>query len=374
MANKLNGFLDNFLSGLLNPGGSLKDFQHASRLFVNEAFRLAPKTKFLYFVNFNLTPDALQLFPILDQRHRAEINMLVKRVDLPGYKASVETKNQYNRKKNIQTRVDYDPISISMHDDNVGLTTALLEAYYKYYFRDGNLSNTTNSYNSRSTYNGGEGRSFRYGLDNGKINPFFRDIKLYQFSRQEFTEYVLVNPIVDSWNHDTMDSYEAAGISENRLAVMYESVLYSKGQVGEDVPASFATRHYDNTPSPLQTEGGGTQSIFGAGGLLDGATSTIRDITNGEADLGNLISLANTVRNAGDLSLDTLRQEGLTILGNVARNIDRQNVGGVPSIAFPKNSGTGGSLNVTEASASNTRDNVTLRADKIEQARQANGL
>ena len=51
MANKLNGFLDNFFNGVLNPKGSMGDFQHASRLYVDNAFRLAPKSKFLYFVN-----------------------------------------------------------------------------------------------------------------------------------------------------------------------------------------------------------------------------------------------------------------------------------------------------------------------------------
>ena len=47
MANILNGFLNNVLQGALNPGGNLKDYQHASRLFVDDGFRLAPKTKFI---------------------------------------------------------------------------------------------------------------------------------------------------------------------------------------------------------------------------------------------------------------------------------------------------------------------------------------
>ena len=49
MANKLNGFLDNFFNASLNPKGNVGDFAHASRLYVDSAFRLAPKVKFLYF-------------------------------------------------------------------------------------------------------------------------------------------------------------------------------------------------------------------------------------------------------------------------------------------------------------------------------------
>ena len=104
MANKFTSFLDNFFGGVTNPKGTVGDFQHAQRLYIDNAMRLAPKTKFLSFVNFNMSQPALASVPKLDQRHKAELNMLVKRFDLPQYTASVDTKNQYNRKKNIQTR------------------------------------------------------------------------------------------------------------------------------------------------------------------------------------------------------------------------------------------------------------------------------
>ena len=47
MAN-FNGFLDNLAQGALNPKGNLADFRHASRTFVDDSFRLAPKAKFLF--------------------------------------------------------------------------------------------------------------------------------------------------------------------------------------------------------------------------------------------------------------------------------------------------------------------------------------
>ena len=78
MANILNGFLNNVLQGATNPGGNLKDYQHAARLFTDDAFRLAPKTKFLHHVVFELSASAQKVVPQLDQRHKNEINMLVK--------------------------------------------------------------------------------------------------------------------------------------------------------------------------------------------------------------------------------------------------------------------------------------------------------
>src|SRR6056300_2022860 len=168
MANILNGFLNNVLQGATNPGGNLKDYQHAARLFTDDGMRLAPKTKFLYHVVFELSASAQKVIPQLDQRHKQEINMLVKSADLPKFSIQTATKNMYNRKKNLQTSIEYDPVNITFHDDNMGLTTTLMEAYYRYYYRDGNYRSEGISppYNPRNTYQGKELQNYRYGLDN----------------------------------------------------------------------------------------------------------------------------------------------------------------------------------------------------------------
>lgn len=378
MANKLNGFLDNFFNGVLNPKGSMGDFQHASRLYVDNAFRLAPKSKFLYFVNFNFYKDdkhdVLAGFPKIQNRHRAEMNMLVKNVDLPQYRSSVEVKNAYNRKKNVQTRIDYTPVSMTMHDDNQGLTTMLMEAYYKYYYRDSNITDITASYDPRSNYKDENGRSYRFGLDNDKMVPFFRSIKLYQFSRHEYTEYTLVNPIIESWGHDTMDQTDGSGIAENKMTINYEAVLYSRGAVGEDSPATFATDHYDKTPSPLSVAGGGVSNLFGGGGILDGASSVLGDITGGTFGLGTLLTAANTVKNAKNLSKDSLKAEGLSILTGAIVNVGKKGVGGLPGILVPKTNGTGGSNDGTTATSNSATNNSSSSAAKVAAAQAANNL
>ena len=58
MASFLNGFLDNVVSGALNPKGNLADYQHAARLYVDDNHRLTPKVKFLYHVTFNINSSA----------------------------------------------------------------------------------------------------------------------------------------------------------------------------------------------------------------------------------------------------------------------------------------------------------------------------
>ena len=147
--------------------------------------RLAPKTKFLYHVVFELSDNAQKMVPQLDQRHKQEINMLVKQADLPKFSVQTSTKNMYNRKKNMQTSIEYDPVNITFHDDNMGLTTTLMEAYYRYYFRDGNYNSlgAAAPYAPRNTYQGPQTQNFRYGLDNDHKTPFFNKITIYQMAK-----------------------------------------------------------------------------------------------------------------------------------------------------------------------------------------------
>jgi len=360
MANILNGFLDNFKSGVTNPKGNLGDAKHAARLYVDNAFSLAPKNKFLFFVNFTLSKEAQDSVPILRQKHMAELNMLAKTIDLPQFSANVDTKNQYNRKKIIQTSIDYTPVNIVMHDDNLGLTTLLLEAYYKYYFRDSGIINPEDAYDARNTYQG-TSKSHRYGLDNNRTRPFFDNIKLYQLSRQQFTEFTLINPMVERWGHDSMDQSDSTGITENTLILNYEAVLYNRGIIGEDLPATFATTHYDKTPSPLSIEGGGVSNLLGPGGVLDGSGPVLGDLASGKANLGTLISGANTIKNAKGLSKQSLIGEGVSVFDRAVTNAGKQTVGGIPGTHFPKDarSTSTGNTGPESSSANSSNSQVT---------------
>ena len=102
MASFLNGFLDNVVSGALNPGGNLADYQHAARMFVDDSHRLSPKVKFLYHVSFTINPSAAAVIPQLTQKHSNEIGMLVKSAQLPAFSIQTDVKHQYNRKKVVQ--------------------------------------------------------------------------------------------------------------------------------------------------------------------------------------------------------------------------------------------------------------------------------
>jgi len=54
MADKFTRFLGEVLGGALAPKGNMANWQHATRLFVDNNYAFAPRTKFMYYVYFEL--------------------------------------------------------------------------------------------------------------------------------------------------------------------------------------------------------------------------------------------------------------------------------------------------------------------------------
>ena len=87
----INNFLKGFQDGL--PG--MKDYQHASRLYLDDNFRLMPKQKFLFYVKFDTDETLFQ--GGFNSNERYQLGYLVKTCDLPKYNMSMEEKIQYNK-------------------------------------------------------------------------------------------------------------------------------------------------------------------------------------------------------------------------------------------------------------------------------------
>jgi len=361
MANIFNGFLDNLVNGALSPKGDMADYSHAARLFTDDNFRLAPKQKFLYHVTLNLNDNVVnKVLPGWVGRHTNEVNMLVKSVTMPSYDITTETKNKYNRKKNVQTRIDYSPVNIVFHDDNNSITTQLWTAYYNYMFRDGTYGSrdgagapnqSARPYDRFNAYKGSTQNGDRFGLDNNQYEPFFTSIQISQLARHQYLTLTLVNPIIEKWSHDTLDNSASAEPVQNTMTVAYESVFYADGAIVEgSTPKGFATEHYDSTPSPIAAGSGG--SLFGSSGVLAGGVSVLGDLAGGKADLGTLLTAARTVKNAKKLTKEGLRNEAYQVAGQTIRTATGTNVSGLANTSFPKSGGKG--TQTTEAKAITT--------------------
>lgn len=274
-----------------HPTQVVRDQQHASRLFTDDHLRLAPKSKYSFHVAFNINPAALRTIA-LTQRHRNELNMLVKSVDLPNFAMTVETANQYNRKKNIQITHKFQAINIKFHDDNMGLVNQLWQNYYSYYYGDSAAAQDASAYNRTATRHGNHIR-YNYGLDVGSTNPFFNYITIYQLARGEYVSYKLHNPVITTWNHNNMD-YSQSGLHDNAMSLTYEAVSYGSGIVKPGDPEGFALEHYDLTPSPLLADnsaddlGSASPSFLGQAALSNLKPSILNNV------IGTVNSYSNT--------------------------------------------------------------------------------
>jgi len=373
-----------FLTGFFGAQG-LKDYAHASKTFRTNGYELAPRNKFLFHVYFNLnTSEIPTLRNVFSASEQAELGLLVKTIQLPTYTLDTETLNQYNRKRIIQKKINYMPVSMTFHDDGGDLSRNLWYNYYSYYYKDPNQQygsassqNGTNgqvanepgfSYNSRDIYAnnrsvndwgyigegysqgnaGGSGGGSGGDQTSGKP-PFFRDITIYGMDQHKWASYVLINPLVKEWKHDQYNYSEGGGIMENAMTVEYETVKYYTGAIGgsrsdTNVKGFADPAHYDNVRSSLARPGS-TRTVLGQGGLLDAGIGIVRDLQTDSFDPIGAVQKAGTVYNTfkGANIKSVVNEEANAAVKAVVRNsipgAVRQQQGGSGGFVFPRSPG-----------------------------------
>ena len=126
--------INNFLKGFQNGLPGMKDYRHASRLYIDNNHKLMPKQKFLFHVVFNT--DETLFVDNFNSNEKYELNMLVKSCELPKYGMNLEEKIQYNKKMYTATRIQYEPVNIVFHDDHADTVNAFWKKYYEYHIAD----------------------------------------------------------------------------------------------------------------------------------------------------------------------------------------------------------------------------------------------
>jgi hypothetical protein len=360
--------INNFLKGLQDGQPGLKDFRHASRLYIDDHHKLAPKHKFLYHVVFDL--DDTVGVNSFTEAERRELNMLVRAVDLPKYNMNYEEKVQYNKKMYTNTRIVYEPINITFHDDHADTVNAFWKKYYEYNVADPvQLTETVQNVSKDDYYDAGRTYT-KWGLDTPKQRkkPYLRNITIFVLHNQRFTSFSLVNPVIGSFSHDNMDQAAGGEVLQNQMQILYETVRYNSGVIrpqglnrGEGIPG-FATIHYDNEPSPLTVLGGGTNSIFGPGGVVDGIGSVIRNVQSGNI-LGAILGASNTYNNAKKIKKSGVKEELKGIAKDGVLEVGKQ----AGSITNPVAAFTVGAVLAagTIASAKGTLDNKTKQNNTV---------
>ena len=352
----MSGFFQNLLTdaaGAFFGSDYLRDYTHASKTFRTNFYQYSPKFKYLFHTYFDIDSAAYNQSP----NTGANFGLAVKTVKLPSYNFSTANMNQYNRKRIVQTKINYDPVTITFHDDNGNMIRNLWYAYYTYYYNDGRnaaglfrgarggptstqpgaggtrVAPTGANYFAKTTYADSITGNADWGYigetnipsnPDGSKSPFFKSITVYGISRHEGAAYTLINPIITSFSHDTYDYAQGTGTMEMTMTLEYETVVYNEFSLDGRTPATLIPgfgleTNYDRTLSPINKPGA-NGTILGQGGLVDAAGGFFKDIDN-KNYLGALQKAGTAYNTFKNVNLKkTAKQELLTGLQNSLNN------------------------------------------------------
>jgi hypothetical protein len=248
----LGNWAQNFLkdaAGGFFGSDYLRDYTHASKTFRTNSYQNTPKLKFLFHTYFETNAQA---FP-----NNFNYGLLVKDVKLPSFSFTTHQMNQYNRKRITQSKIKYEAVDITFHDDNNDSVNYLWNNYYQYYYNDGSkpqnilqgfrgttLGESLNydvppsqQYNDRNIYENSISGDSDWGFNGGQTDastgkkvPFFKNITVFGFNQHNFTAYTFVNPVITNFNHDTYNYEDGNGVMQNKMTIDYETVVYKIGR------------------------------------------------------------------------------------------------------------------------------------------------
>lgn len=348
ISNTVLGSVDRAINDFFSSP-EIRDWQHASKIFRSNSYSNAPKFKNIFYVYFSLNQNRLEKLnnAAFEMATNPNYGVLVKTADLPKFQLQLTEMNQYNRKRFVQSKVTYDPVSLTFHDDGGNLINRLWYAYFTYHYSDSahsSTSNTDNTVNRRNVYDPViEGDQMDWGmigepeskmgtynantqtsvlLSNQSKVPFFKYISIFSLNQKTFTEYRLVNPIIESFGHDSHDVSAASNVMEHKMSLRYEYVIYKSGVIGDtryDVPMFARTGEYDETTSPIKTAGS-SASILGDGGLIDSIPSFDQFVSDPFGSVQGLARSATQFRNPENVT-GALTELATTELSSFTRNI-----------------------------------------------------
>jgi hypothetical protein len=341
----MSNALDSILQGL-GSSDSIKDYQHASKIFVDGNFLRSPKFAHSFYVTFDFAEGSYALRTPAQQA--LQFGALCKTAQLPKFTVDAKVMNAYNRPNLVQTKLKYDSVNLTFHDDSADIIRDFWFDYMTFYYRDSEyqpaMYGMSHKYKARSTDAWGYQLRPEWTLTD--YHPI-KAINIYSMSRGRFSQYQLINPMITSFAHG-QHKMEGSDLLEHSMTVQYEAVKYYKGYVNGDPGLQSSLRLiYDNVPGPLSS--GVTRSIFGQGGLVDATNATVNDLASGNfvSAFLRLNKLQQTFK--GQNLQDAFSSEVNQVLGGAIRN----NTNTQASVSVPTLADLVGSIN-TQVGINNT--------------------
>lgn len=340
--------LDNFLKGL-GSTGTVKDYAHASRIFVSESFLRSPKFAHMFYVIIDYVQSDVRNDGLVTPFSKGlQLGALCKSAQLPKYTIENQTLNAYNRANIVQKKIKYDPVTLKFHDDSADIVREFWFDYMSYFYRDSDYEPAL--YAGDHKYTDRTKEAWGYGLRPmtmfGESAPDYHPIKairIFSFTQGKFSEYMLINPVITSFRHGEHTN-EGSNILEHEMTVAYEAVKYYKGYVTADTFGDSLLLLYDRTPSSLTA--GSTRSIFGPGGLVGTVDAALEDLADGNF-LGAFQKINRATQTFKGVNIgDVLRTEGVDVISKaVLSGTNPLSTVNAPNIGNVTNQISGGNAN-----------------------------
>ena len=120
---------EGIFGGIFDQSVFLRDSRHAANAYGLNKSDLSngtPRHKFEFFVKIKFNTqlnDFVRAF--LKENDQDIVHTMIKTITMPSMNIDTEVLNQYNKKRISQTRIDYNPISITFHYSVEGRTLRL---------------------------------------------------------------------------------------------------------------------------------------------------------------------------------------------------------------------------------------------------------
>jgi hypothetical protein len=211
-------------------GDAASDVYAQSASGSNTIQSFIPRSKFQFIVKVTYrNPEAPSGFQVLYLDRIASIGQ-------PSYTTRNNTLNQYNRKRTVQTGVDYNPITLAAYDTRDAQMEKFIKDYTNFYFTGPiNSEATSRSFNYDVSMENFTDGSSNHGLRLQKYKYFIWMIEIIKTSSsQDYNVTKLYNPMIQSIATDELNYSDSGPILYN-VTFTYEGYnvqTYNSDQAG----------------------------------------------------------------------------------------------------------------------------------------------
>ena len=244
------------------------------------------------------------------------MHFLCHTVEGPKFQIQQDVINQYNRKRVINRKIDYDPVSVRMYDTVDGLGLKFAKMLYEFEFQNARLytpsghpaegpggANRDNFQESVLTDENQFKKNHNFGMraQPNHTHRLIKSIDLYQLAGTLYSRAKMIHPRISRMDMDQFD-YSSSAVTNISLGFQYENLLFDEVAVKDSSLPGNITSAFKETSGKYEDWVRPNDQLAKdkIPPPADGINSTIVEEYNG-ADAGwNIHSQGSAVNSTGN--------------------------------------------------------------------------